>query len=87
MRYRFSRRGYRLNAGDLMKNEFSSSELEKLIGDRDPEEFLNPRSTVYRKKKLGDLSHTPRSGRDDGYESGFDSAARDCCRRARRDRL
>jgi len=48
------KRGYHLNIRDLVKNRLSSAELQKLIGKRDHEEFLNPRSEIYRKKKMKD---------------------------------
>jgi Spx/MgsR family transcriptional regulator len=47
-------RGYHLNFRDITKNRLSAAELAKLIGKRDPEDFLNPRSETYRKKKLKD---------------------------------
>jgi Spx/MgsR family transcriptional regulator len=46
-------RGYRLNYRDLVKDRLSAKELEKLIGNHDHEDFLNPRSEVFRKKKMG----------------------------------
>jgi arsenate reductase-like glutaredoxin family protein len=49
--------GYHLNFRDLTKNRLSSAELQQLIGKRDYQEFLNPRSEVYRKKKMKD--HPP----------------------------
>jgi arsenate reductase-like glutaredoxin family protein len=51
------KRGYHLNFRDLIKSKLSSAELEKLIGKRDPQEFLNPHSEVYREKKMKD--HPP----------------------------
>ena len=48
------KRGYHLNFRDLTKNRLTSAELQKLIGKHDYEEFLNPRSEVYRKKKMKD---------------------------------
>ena len=48
------KRGYHLNFRDLIKNRLTSSELQKLIGKHDPQDFLNPRSEIYRKKKLKD---------------------------------
>jgi regulatory protein spx len=41
------KRGFKLNIRDLRKNRLSASELEKLIGPRDPEDFLNPRSKTF----------------------------------------
>jgi Spx/MgsR family transcriptional regulator len=48
------KRGYKLNYRDLVKERLSSSELQKLIGKHDHEDFLNPRSEVFRKKKMKD---------------------------------
>jgi Spx/MgsR family transcriptional regulator len=48
------KRGYRLHYRDLVKERLSPSELEKLIGNHDHEDFLNPRSEVFRKKKMKD---------------------------------
>ena len=36
------RRGFKLDVRDLQKNRLSATELEKLIGRRDHEDFLNP---------------------------------------------
>lgn len=51
------KQGYHLDIRDITKNRLSAAELEKLIGKRDPQEFLNPRCETYRKKKLKD--HPP----------------------------
>jgi Spx/MgsR family transcriptional regulator len=48
------KRGFQLNVRDLTKNRLTSAELQKLIGKHDHEEFLNPRSEIYRKKKMKD---------------------------------
>jgi Spx/MgsR family transcriptional regulator len=48
------KRGYQLNYRDLVKERLSPSELEKLIGKHDHEDFLNPRSEIFRKKKMKD---------------------------------
>jgi arsenate reductase-like glutaredoxin family protein len=48
------RHGYLLHFRDLSENRLSVGELEKLIGKRDPAEFINERSEIYRKKKLKD---------------------------------
>ena len=48
------KRGYKLNYRDLVKERLSASELQKLIGKHDHEDFLNPRSDVFRKKKMKD---------------------------------
>jgi arsenate reductase len=45
-------KGYMLHFRDLAKERLSVTELQKLIGTHDHEEFLNPRSTLYRKKKM-----------------------------------
>ncbi len=46
------KRGVHLHYRDLVKDRLSPSELEKLIGRHDHEDFLNPRSEVFRKKKM-----------------------------------
>jgi len=51
------KRGYKLNFRDITKNKLSVSELQRLIGKRDHTDFLNPRSEIYRKKKMKD--HPP----------------------------
>jgi len=48
------KRGYHLNYRDLVKDRLNASELQKLIGKLDHEDFLNPRSEVFRKKKMED---------------------------------
>jgi Spx/MgsR family transcriptional regulator len=48
------KRGYHLNYRDLVKDRLNASELQKLIGKHDHEDFLNPRSEVFRKKKMED---------------------------------
>jgi Spx/MgsR family transcriptional regulator len=48
------KRGYKLRYRDIVKERLSSSELQKLIGKHDHEEFLNPRSEVFKKKKMKD---------------------------------
>jgi Spx/MgsR family transcriptional regulator len=48
------KRGYSLNYRDLVKDRLSASELQKLIGRHDHEDFLNPRSELFRKKKMKD---------------------------------
>jgi Spx/MgsR family transcriptional regulator len=48
------KRGFKLNYRDLVKDRLSPSELQKLIGKHDHEDFLNPRSDVFRKKKMKD---------------------------------
>ncbi len=48
------KRGVHLHYRDLVKDRLSPSELEKLIGKHDHEEFLNPRSEIFRKKKMKD---------------------------------
>ncbi len=48
------RRGFQLNYRDLTKDRLSPAELEKLIGKHDHEDFLNPRSEPFRKRKMKD---------------------------------
>ena len=48
------KRGFHLHYRDLVKERLSASELQKLIGKHDHEDFLNPRSEVFRKKKMKD---------------------------------
>jgi Spx/MgsR family transcriptional regulator len=48
------KRGYRLLYRDLAKERLSASELEKLIGKHDHEDFLNTRCEIFRKKKMKD---------------------------------
>jgi len=55
------KRGYKLNYRDLVQERLSASELQKLIGRHDHEDFLNPRSEIFRKKKMKD---NPPSRRD-----------------------
>jgi arsenate reductase (glutaredoxin) len=46
------RRGFQLYFRDLRKHRLSANELEKLIGGRDHTQFLNPRSTLFRRKHM-----------------------------------
>jgi arsenate reductase len=46
------KRGYLLHFRDLSKERLSPAELEKLIGKHDHEDFLNPRSDLYRKNHM-----------------------------------
>lgn len=48
------RHGYKLDYRDLVKDRLSASELQKLIGKHDHEDFLNPRNEIFRKKKMKD---------------------------------
>jgi arsenate reductase (glutaredoxin) len=48
------KRGFHLHYRDLAKERLSPSELEKLIGNHDHEDFLNPRSELFKKKKMKD---------------------------------
>jgi Spx/MgsR family transcriptional regulator len=48
------RKGFQLYFRDLAKERLSAAELEKLIGKRDHEEFLNTRNEVFRRKKMKD---------------------------------
>ena len=54
------RRGYHLQFRDLWKEPLRAAELEKLIGSRDPTDFLNTHSEVYREKKLAENPPTRR---------------------------
>jgi Spx/MgsR family transcriptional regulator len=55
------KRGFRLNYRDITKDPLSVSELEKLIGKHDHEEFLRPKSDTYVKMKM---KENPPSRRD-----------------------
>jgi arsenate reductase-like glutaredoxin family protein len=44
--------GVQLQERDLGKEPLSASELQALIGDAAPEEFLNTRSALYRERGL-----------------------------------
>ena len=46
------KRGYQLYFRDLAKERLSSSELEKLIGNRDHTDFLNTRNETYREENM-----------------------------------
>jgi regulatory protein spx len=48
------RRGFELHFRNLDKDRLSAAELEKLIGRRDHEDFLNPRNELYRRKNMGE---------------------------------
>lgn len=39
---------------DLSKQRLSPAELEKLIGNRDHTDFMNPRNELFRRKKMKD---------------------------------
>ncbi|HTV59019.1 MAG TPA: ArsC/Spx/MgsR family protein [Verrucomicrobiae bacterium] len=47
-------RGFGLHFRDLGKERLSAAELEKLIGERDHREFLNPRNELYRERGMKD---------------------------------
>jgi arsenate reductase (glutaredoxin) len=51
------KRGFGMHFRDLWKERLSAEELEKLIGDRDHQPFLNTRNELYREKKMKD--HPP----------------------------
>ena len=53
-RHFMEKRGVILHYRDIVKDRLSASELEKLIGKHDHEDFLNPRSKIFRKKKMKD---------------------------------
>jgi arsenate reductase len=44
--------GAELEYRDLDKERLSGAELEKLIGDRDYKQFLNPRNELYRARRM-----------------------------------
>ncbi|MGA7920395.1 MAG: ArsC/Spx/MgsR family protein [Candidatus Acidiferrales bacterium] len=46
------KRGFELHLRDLDKERLSAAELEKLIGNRDHQDFLNPRNDLYRQKNM-----------------------------------
>lgn len=46
------KKGVELDFRDLSKERLSAAELEKLIGDRDHKDFLNPRNEVYHRKNM-----------------------------------
>src|SRR5271170_3488058 len=48
------KRGFQLYFRDLGKERLSSAELEKLIGKRDHNDFLNTRNELFRRKKMKD---------------------------------
>ena len=48
------KRGYKLNYRDITKERLSATELQKLIGTHDHEDFLRPRSSLFQKKKMKD---------------------------------
>jgi arsenate reductase len=48
------KRGIGLRFRNLAKERLSAVELEKLIGKRDHEQFLNPRCSLFRKLKMKD---------------------------------
>jgi arsenate reductase (glutaredoxin) len=51
-RKHLERRGFQLHFRNLDKERLSVAELEKLIGRRDHEDFLNPRNELYRRKHM-----------------------------------
>jgi arsenate reductase (glutaredoxin) len=53
-------RGFHLNYRDIIKDPLSVSELEKLIGPRDHEDFLRPGSETYRDKNMKENPPTRR---------------------------
>ena len=44
--------GADLDSRDLDKERLSATELDKLIGNRDYRQFLNPRNELYRTRKM-----------------------------------
>lgn len=59
-RHFMEKRGFQLYFRDLAKERLSSTELEKLIGNRDYTEFLNSRNELFRKKKMREKPPTRR---------------------------
>jgi Spx/MgsR family transcriptional regulator len=53
-RKHLERRGFELHFRNLDKYRLSVAELEKLIGPRDHQDFLNPRNELYRRKHMKD---------------------------------
>jgi arsenate reductase len=49
-------KGIELEFRDLNKQRLTAAELDKLMGERDYREFLNPRNEVYRKRKMKERS-------------------------------
>jgi arsenate reductase (glutaredoxin) len=48
------KRGFRLNYRDIIKDRLSASEIQKLIGTHDHEDFLRPNSETYRENDMGE---------------------------------
>jgi arsenate reductase (glutaredoxin) len=46
------KKGIELEFRDLSKHRLSLEELDRLIGDRDYRDFLNPRNELYRKRNM-----------------------------------
>jgi Spx/MgsR family transcriptional regulator len=46
------KRGFHLDYRDIVKDRLSAAELERLIGPRDHQDFLRPRSKLFQKLKL-----------------------------------
>ena len=59
-RHFMEKRGFQLYFRDLAKDKLSSTELEKLIGNRDYTGFLNSRNELFRKKKMREKPPTRR---------------------------
>jgi arsenate reductase (glutaredoxin) len=53
-RHFMEKKGFQLYFRDLGKDRLSSTELEKLIGKRDHNDFLNTRNELFRRKKMRD---------------------------------
>ena len=51
-RHFMEKKGFQLYFRDLGKDRLSSTELEKLIGKRDHNDFLNTRNELFRRKKM-----------------------------------
>lgn len=44
--------GFELESRDLDKQRLTAADLDKLIGERDYQQFLNPRNELYRKRNM-----------------------------------
>ncbi len=53
------KKGARLVERDLGREPLSEAELQDLIGNRDPREFLNTRNELYRKRKMAENPPSP----------------------------
>jgi arsenate reductase len=51
--------GAELESRDLDKERLTEAELDELIGDRDPREFLNTRNELYRTRNMKEHPPSP----------------------------